>query len=52
MKEFFAIFEKKQTKGKSGKQEAAFKKMMKDSPSQMARLLALFEKKLLDDILE
>jgi len=51
MKEFFVIFEKKNAKVKPGKQEVAFKKMMKESPSQIARLLVLFEKKLLDDLL-
>lgn len=53
MKEFFSLFTKKKNKSAQPKgQEEALKKLIKESPSQITRLLALFEKKLLDDVLE
>lgn len=53
MKEFFTLFTKKKSKKSSEKnQEQAFKKLMKESPSQVTRLLTLFEKRLLDDLMK
>jgi hypothetical protein len=51
MKEFFDIFAKKKNNVRTS-HEDSFKKILKESPSQIARLLAVFEKKLLDDILD
>ena len=47
--EFFSLF----TKDKNlKKKEESLKKILKESPSQMARLLAIFEKRVIEDILD
>lgn len=50
-KEFFEIFNKKKTSADKLLEES-YKKMVKESPRELSRLLMIFEKKLLEDLLD
>ena len=49
-KDFFSRFSKR--KGNLKEKEESLRNLLKESPSQMARLIAIFEKKLIEDMLD